>query len=111
MAHQIAERTLILRFGQASANHLGDGQRALFVLDVSDGKAIIDLRHLPDAVGLRAALETAVAGALASPVERPIRRVRRHFGMTDEVLSPYNAYRNDLSRKDRRDCQDENAGP
>ena len=44
----------------------------------------VDLRHLTIADGLRGALESAVAPALAAPVARPQRFVRLHTGMPPE---------------------------
>lgn len=43
----------------------------------------LDLRGLPDAPGLRHALDAAAALALASPVSRPTTTVRAHYGPVD----------------------------
>ncbi len=58
---------------------------------------VVDLRDLPVVDGLREALEAAVAPALATPIPRLSRRVRRHYGMTDEQFSPYNLYKNTIA--------------
>lgn len=58
---------------------------------------VVDLRDLPPVEGLRDALDAAVAPALAKPVARLSRRVRRHYGMTDEQFSPFNLYKNTIA--------------
>lgn len=58
---------------------------------------VVDLRDLPMVEGLREALDAAVAPALAAPVPRLSRRVRRHYGMTDEQFTPYNLYKNTIA--------------
>jgi hypothetical protein len=55
---------------------------------------VIDLRGLPAAPGLEAALAKAIGAASTTPVERVSRRVRIHEGMTDELR--YNVYWNDV---------------
>ncbi|MRG91507.1 S41 family peptidase [Polyangium spumosum] len=61
---------------------------------------VVDLRGLPPAPGLREALDVAVAEALAAPVPRLARRVRRHYGMTDEQFTPTNLYKNTIAEVD-----------
>ncbi|MBI3950127.1 MAG: peptidase S41 [Acidobacteria bacterium] len=81
--------------GAVALVHPGTGSITL----PPDTKAVaIDLRDLPAADGLREALETAVAPALASPVTRPTRNVRVHSGMTDEILSDQNVYGNQATQ-------------
>ncbi|WP_394831845.1 hypothetical protein LVJ94_35550 [Pendulispora rubella] len=63
-------------------------------LPPSTRAVLVDLRGLPAADGLRSALESAVAPALASPVARATSHVREHFGMTDEVRE--NVYENTI---------------
>ena len=58
---------------------------------------VVDLRDLPDAQGLREALEAAVAPALGTPIPRLSRRVRRHYGMTDEQFNKFNLYKNTIA--------------
>jgi hypothetical protein len=55
---------------------------------------VIDLRDLPAVAGLQTALDNAVAPALRTSLERPVRRVHRHDGLTDEVVSATNVYSN-----------------
>lgn len=54
----------------------------------------IDLRDLPAADGLASALRAAVAPALAATVAGPYRSIRKHYGLTDEVFTPRNAFAN-----------------
>jgi hypothetical protein len=56
---------------------------------------VVDLRHLPDVPDLAAALEAAVAPALAAPIPRAMQRVRQHQGMIDEVFNAQNVYSSD----------------
>ncbi|WP_437817157.1 S41 family peptidase [Sorangium sp. So ce1078] len=58
---------------------------------------VVDLRDLPPAPGLREAIEAAASQALATPVPRLARRVRRHYGMTDEQFTPENLYKNTIA--------------
>jgi hypothetical protein len=57
----------------------------------------IDLRHLPAVDGLRQALVAAVRPVLGTPVGRPVRAVRWHQGMTDEVFNAQNVYWNTIT--------------
>lgn len=61
------------------------------------GAVVVDLRDLPDVPELRAAIEAAVAPALAANVPRPDRRVRRHDGMVDEYFSANNVYQQSVA--------------
>jgi len=67
---------------------LPEGTKAVFV----------DLRELPWASGLRDVIVAAVAPALAAPIPGLAIRVRRHFGMVDEVFAANNVYTNSLAK-------------
>ena len=80
------------RLGDVAIVHPGSGP---IELPPSIDGVAIDLRDLPAAPGLRAALEAAVSPALATPIPRPPRTVRKRDGMNDEVLAPTtNVYTN-----------------
>jgi len=64
---------------------------------------VVDLRDLPAAPGLRAALEAAVAPALNNPVARSDRTVREHFGMADEASGSSGVYSAHLIRQTQPD--------
>lgn len=78
--------------GTVAVVHPGAGAP---VLPPGTTAVAVDLRDLPVAPGLGAALEAAVGPALATAVPRPDRVVRQHYGMLDEVFSEDNAYSND----------------
>lgn len=58
---------------------------------------VVDLRDLPDVPNLRSVLDAAVSQALATPIPRLSKRVRRHYGMTDEQFTPFNLYKNTIA--------------
>lgn len=66
------------------------------VLPPETAGVAIDLRDLPSASGLQAALENAVAPALKESVESATRHLRGHLGMTDEVFAAQNVYSNQV---------------
>lgn len=61
---------------------------------------VLDLRDLPAAPGLEAALRRAVAPALARPVAPPLRWLRSHTGPVDEALLPFNVYSTSVVLRD-----------
>ncbi|MCC7542628.1 MAG: hypothetical protein IT379_40810 [Deltaproteobacteria bacterium] len=65
-----------------------------FSLPADVAVVAIDLRDLPNVPNLATLLEAAVAPTLASPIPRPSRRVRTHYGMTDELLAADNVFSN-----------------
>jgi hypothetical protein len=80
------------KHGSVAIVHPGTGAVAL----PAGTKAVaIDVRDLAAVPELRPALEAAVAPALATPVSRPPRTVRKRDGMNDEVFAPtMNVYSN-----------------
>ncbi len=68
-------------------------------VELPDGTkaALVDLRDLPWAAGLREAILAAVSPALATPVPGLQARVRKHQGMVDEVFSAQNVYKNSVA--------------
>lgn len=67
-----------------------------FALPTSPGAFALDLRGLPDVPELESLLERTLASLVRGTVARPIRAVRRHYGMTDEYFAPMNAYATDV---------------
>jgi len=90
----------VISFGDLALVRPGTGS---VTIPSNVSTVVIDLRDLPAVDGLRAALDASVAQVLKKPVPRPIRMVREHVGMTDEVWAEVNAYSNriiELSQSD-----------
>ena len=90
------------RIGDVALIHPGTGSVSL-----PEGAqvAVVDLRELPWAEGLREALAAAVAPALATPVSRPTRNVREHDGMTDEVVFEVGPFVNRVRQLNQPDIE------
>jgi hypothetical protein len=83
----------VISFGDLALVRPGTGS---VTLPANTSIVVIDLRDLPAVDGLRSALEAAVSPALKNPVKRPIRVVREHHGMVDEISLASNVYSNRL---------------
>jgi C-terminal processing protease CtpA/Prc len=85
-------------FGSVALIKPGTGPVAL-----PDGvqAVVVDLRGLPALPELTAILEQAVAPALATPVERPVKLVRRHDGPIDEYFAPFSVYSTSVASADQ----------
>jgi C-terminal processing protease CtpA/Prc len=75
--------------GNVALVHPGTGAMSL---PAGTSAVVLDLRNLPAADGLREAIERAAALALASPVARPSRRTREHYGLS-VAGEPYDYFR------------------
>ena len=90
----------VISFGDLAFVRPGTGS---VTLPSNTSIVVIDLRDLPAVDGLRSALEAAVSPALKNAVKRPIRVVREHRGMTDEVNITPNVYSNQLAELTQAD--------